>query len=92
MLEYWFAKKPSQPSDSDGDGTVSGNRRLRGRQLAQMRRERRRILGRPAVLAALEELDEQRLGRRRLASEERRYRRLLDELDSLPDHIEEIET
>ena len=60
------------------------DRREMGRKLEQIRRDRRALLGRPAILAELEPLEEQTLGRRRLASEERRYRRLRAELDSLP--------
>ncbi|HET8557638.1 MAG TPA: hypothetical protein VFL58_10045 [Gaiellaceae bacterium] len=47
------------------------------------------MLGKLAILAELEQLDEATLGRRRLASEERRYRRLMGELDALPDESEE---
>jgi hypothetical protein len=66
------------------------DRRQLGRQLAQIRADRRRLLGRAAILLELSQLDEQTLGRPRLASEERRHRRLQAELDALPDETEEI--
>jgi len=52
------------------------NRRALGRQVAQVREERYRLLGTEAIEADLERLDEHRLARRRLASEQRRYDRL----------------
>lgn len=56
-----------------------------------MRAERRRLIGEAAIVAELAELDEAVLGRRRFASEERRYGRLLAELNALPaDNTQEM--
>ena len=55
-------------------------RREIGRQVAEARRERRQLLGPEQIRRELAEIDEHVLGRRRLASEQRRYTRLLDEL------------
>lgn len=60
------------------------DRREIGRKTAEVFATRRRLLGAPAILADLDKLDEARLGRRRLASEERRYRRLVAELENAP--------
>ena len=60
------------------------DRRAIGRRVEEVHAARRRLLGAPAILADLDKLDEARLGRRRLASEERRYRRLVDELENAP--------
>jgi hypothetical protein len=50
-------------------------------RLAEHRR-RIRAMDPDVITSELAELDEDRLGRRRLASEERRYKRLLRELEA----------
>lgn len=56
--------------------------RQRGRLLADRKRAARQLGGAPVIESFLADLDETRLGRRRLASEERTYRRLLMEFEA----------